>query len=964
MTGQSISNATLSLLNIDGPSCGTKVGAGVQVRRVTGTWDPLGIIWSNQPGNTTENAVINTSSVSSSSCAPAPMNWDITAMARQWAGGTSNNGLVLMSPSETKSANYRVFPSSEEAFEFNMPPKLTVTYLPPPDVPEVTVNSADLVTGNDVISRSDKVRVVYGSASSGGENLDYSTTISDASGPITGPPDLTGIPSGQVNEYTFAMGNPDSFKVSFKACVSGRTPPVCSQTPAYRITSNAPHPPTGLVTGLTEPTKPILSGVVSRPSAGLVTGRFFLYDDQGNAVGGSPFGEGVAKGGGRVSLQVPDGTLTANRSYSWQMQACVEEVCSAKSSAVGFATAGSAPQDPVGTHTIVLDGSKLAIRTAKTAADGCGSAPCALTDATAVQLGGTGPDRRISLLKPDLTGIPEGAQITSAILALGSADCGGTCPAGAKISVYAKKTELSGSPTGAELVSDLISDPEQQTDLSAAQFDVTGNARQWRRETPEATVFVDPGLVLLADENLPVTTMGAASGQTPISLVVKYLPPTAPGKVTAVRAREGDGGALLAWGKPETPGGDASISGYDIQVLNAAGGVLRTLSAEEDRTIISGLTNGTSYRFQVRARTTYGTGPWQASDSVTPRAVIDSAKFVGAAQQFVEATEGLRDRRYTDVAEAVSGDSQAAAILPILYTNEDSLLGGGTPGRNTSEISLSQTLVSAAADGSVIVRARITGKTTYDVSGTPLENGWEDQSDFVFAVSGSNIRLTRQDGSEASDASTGIDEMEINAWAGGIPDDPALPLTELQGNGAASKSVALAGNLDAAVSWAVKNVGGPSRAGWEYPNDCANFVSKALARGGRYRQIHDSSWSWLDKRSNASWWESSGVGNDSWTFTGAQKNYNHFAGEKRVTMRKSVSEVQKGDLIYFINRKTDLVSHMGIVTYRFPYNEGIRDIYFAQHGGQNGTGSGPYMSLSERYDSKEFKGLMFAKVNW
>ncbi|MBB4942786.1 hypothetical protein FHR32_007186 [Streptosporangium album] len=129
MVGQNVSNATLSLLNVDGPSCGTKVGAGIQVRRVTSAWDPSTLTWSPQPTNTTENAVTNTSSVHSGSCAPAPMNWDITAIAKQWTGDIGNYGLVLMSPTEAKSANSRVFPSAEDT-DFNTPPKLTATFTP------------------------------------------------------------------------------------------------------------------------------------------------------------------------------------------------------------------------------------------------------------------------------------------------------------------------------------------------------------------------------------------------------------------------------------------------------------------------------------------------------------------------------------------------------------------------------------------------------------------------------------------------------------------------------------------------------------------------------------------------------------------------------------------------------------------------------------------------------------------
>jgi hypothetical protein len=128
LVGHQISNVTLSLLNIDGPSCGSQVSDGIQVRRVTSRWSPATVTWSEQPTNTTENAVTNRSSVGGS-CAPTPMTWDITAMAKQWAADVGNYGLVLMSPTERSVRNHRVYPSSEDS-DFNDPPKLTATFSP------------------------------------------------------------------------------------------------------------------------------------------------------------------------------------------------------------------------------------------------------------------------------------------------------------------------------------------------------------------------------------------------------------------------------------------------------------------------------------------------------------------------------------------------------------------------------------------------------------------------------------------------------------------------------------------------------------------------------------------------------------------------------------------------------------------------------------------------------------------
>ncbi|MEV4378945.1 DNRLRE domain-containing protein [Streptosporangium sp. NPDC049644] len=128
LVGQQLSNVTLSLLNIDGPACGSAVGEGIQVRRVTSEWDAAEVTWKSQPSNTAEDAVVNRSSVGGS-CDPAPMEWDITAMARQWATVAGNYGVVLKSPTERASANYRVFPSSEGT-EIGDPPKITATFAP------------------------------------------------------------------------------------------------------------------------------------------------------------------------------------------------------------------------------------------------------------------------------------------------------------------------------------------------------------------------------------------------------------------------------------------------------------------------------------------------------------------------------------------------------------------------------------------------------------------------------------------------------------------------------------------------------------------------------------------------------------------------------------------------------------------------------------------------------------------
>ncbi|MFJ2033199.1 phospholipase A2 [Streptosporangium sp. NPDC087985] len=124
---QATASAELKLTNIDAPKCGATVGAGIQVRRVTSWLDMTTQTWAPQPTNTTEDAVLSTEGSQLGVCGSGKMTWNITGIVAKWAAGTPNHGLVLQSPTETKTANYRVFPSAENIEEFADPPTLTVT---------------------------------------------------------------------------------------------------------------------------------------------------------------------------------------------------------------------------------------------------------------------------------------------------------------------------------------------------------------------------------------------------------------------------------------------------------------------------------------------------------------------------------------------------------------------------------------------------------------------------------------------------------------------------------------------------------------------------------------------------------------------------------------------------------------------------------------------------------------------
>ncbi|WP_370021698.1 DNRLRE domain-containing protein [Planotetraspora sp. GP83] len=139
----SVTSATLKLRNVDAPSCGTTVGNGIQVRRVTSTWNVNTIAWSPQPTNTTTGAVTSlegSQGYVAGACGSGFMSWNVTSIVNTWTSGTATNyGFVLRAPSET-TTGYWVYPTSEETVEFNYPPKLIVTYTVAPTTGTLSVS--------------------------------------------------------------------------------------------------------------------------------------------------------------------------------------------------------------------------------------------------------------------------------------------------------------------------------------------------------------------------------------------------------------------------------------------------------------------------------------------------------------------------------------------------------------------------------------------------------------------------------------------------------------------------------------------------------------------------------------------------------------------------------------------------------------------------------------------------------
>ncbi|WP_433212942.1 hypothetical protein [Microtetraspora malaysiensis] len=154
------------------------------------------------------------------------------------------------------------------------------------------------------------------------------------------------------------------------------------------------------------------------------------------------------------------------------------------------------------------------------------------------------------------------------MLDLGGATCNGPCPNSQVIAAHFKKNELGENPTGSALVADLVQQSQQQVQVGTPEIDVTANANGWRREVPDET-FIDPGVAVLSNETVPPVELGGSGASRPTSLRVTYRPAAPPGIIPRIDVRQGDGGSLLRWARPDDLGADAAIQNFDLEVLDA-----------------------------------------------------------------------------------------------------------------------------------------------------------------------------------------------------------------------------------------------------------------------------------------------------------------------------------------------------------------------------------------------------------
>jgi titin len=141
----------------------------------------------------------------------------------------------------------------------------------------------------------------------------------------------------------------------------------------------------------------------------------------------------------------------------------------------------------------------------------------------------------------------------------------------------------------------------------------------------------------------------------------------APGAPKNLAATAGDARAALTWAAPDDDGG-APITGYTVQYRPQGATAYQTATATGTSTTVTGLTNGTTYEFQVAATNSAGTGPWSNVATAKPEAEI--VVTVPGAAQDLQATAGDTTVALTWSAPANNGNA-AITGYTVQYRAQD-----------------------------------------------------------------------------------------------------------------------------------------------------------------------------------------------------------------------------------------------------------------------------------------------------
>ncbi|MEU8103187.1 DNRLRE domain-containing protein [Nonomuraea muscovyensis] len=347
LQGSTVTDAKLSMNTIDAHNCGAALTNGIQVARLTSTWDPAALYWPTKPTLTTEDASTNFKGVNQD-CAtwPDSMEWNVTGIAQDWADGAANHGLVLKSPGEANIDNYRVFTSSEDT-DFGQPPTLILTTSGPASQPAVSAPAITpaqtvdgvTVTGSLTPQLAATVADTIGGSLTGEFEVEHdpAAPAGQGSGQIwTGTsPEVTS--SGQATVSVPAGKLADGWRVRWRVrAVNAAASTTSAWSDWQSATVDVPNPtvgalqvtPSQVVDGGTVATSltPGLRATVTDPAAQPLRAEFEIEHDpaapagQGSGQIWAGAADNVASGT-QATATVPGGKLSDGWKVRWRARA-------------------------------------------------------------------------------------------------------------------------------------------------------------------------------------------------------------------------------------------------------------------------------------------------------------------------------------------------------------------------------------------------------------------------------------------------------------------------------------------------------------------------------------------------------------------------------------------------------------------------------------------------------------------
>jgi hypothetical protein len=203
-------------------------------------------------------------------------------------------------------------------------------------------------------------------------------------------------------------------------------------------------------------------------------------------------------------------------------------------------------------------------------------------------------------------------------------------------------TGLAATPDGGFLITDFFGDRVRSVSPSGVITTVAGTgkfglltngdggpATAANLTMPFAVAATPSGGFVFSEEGNAAVRLVDGGFATPVA------PPatTVPGAPTVGSPTFGNASATVRWSAPPNDGG-SPITGYLVRALDSNGaqvGALHLAAATATSLLVTGLTNGASYQFQVAATNTEGTGPNSALSTVVMPATVPGAPVITTA---------------------------------------------------------------------------------------------------------------------------------------------------------------------------------------------------------------------------------------------------------------------------------------------------------------------------------------------